>query len=159
MQLRAQEEFLGSMKNQLILFSTDLRFGGCCYLLVKLCPTLLCDPMDCSPPCSSVHRISQARVLGWVAISFSRGYSWPRDQNHISCIGRWILYTEPPGKPQFIMLWTNSEPLAGWKTLELFPAENNYELGSMRDQILYNLWIRVLYSVSVTDVSYSTVVR
>ena len=86
MQLRAQEEFLGSMKNQLILFSTDLRFGGCCYLLVKLCPTLLCDPMDCSPPCSSVHRISQARVLGWVAISFSRGSSQPRDRTRVSRI-------------------------------------------------------------------------
>ena len=39
----------------------------------------------------SVHRISQARILEWVVISFSRG-SQPRDQTHISCIGRWILY-------------------------------------------------------------------
>ena len=91
MQLRAQEEFLGSMKNQLILFSTDLRFGGCCYLLVKLCPTLLCDPMDCSPPCSSVHRISQARVLGWVAISNSWDSPQPRDGAQVFYIGRWIL--------------------------------------------------------------------
>ena len=35
--------------------------------------------MDCSPPDSSVHRISQARILEWVAISFSRGSFWPRD--------------------------------------------------------------------------------
>ena len=51
--------------------------------------------MDCSPPGSSVHGISQARILEWVAISYSRGSSWPRDQTHISyisCIGRWILY-------------------------------------------------------------------
>ena len=48
--------------------------------------------MDCSSPSSSVHRISQARILGWVAISFSRGSSWPRDQTCVSCIGRWILY-------------------------------------------------------------------
>ena len=44
----------------------------------QLCPTL-CDPMDCSLPCSSIHGIFQARVLEWVAISFSRGSSLPRD--------------------------------------------------------------------------------
>ena len=41
---------------------------------------------------SSVHGASQARILEWVAISFSRGFSWPRDQTRVSCIGRWILY-------------------------------------------------------------------
>ena len=40
----------------------------------------------------SVHGISQARILEWVAISFSKGSSWPRDQNCISCFGRQILY-------------------------------------------------------------------
>ena len=38
----------------------------------------LCGPMDCSPPGSSIHGIFQARVLEWVAISFSRGSSQPR---------------------------------------------------------------------------------
>ena len=47
-------------------------------LVTKLCPTL-CDPMDCSPQGSSVHGISQERTLEWVAVSFSRGSSWPRD--------------------------------------------------------------------------------
>ena len=46
--------------------------------VTQLCPTL-CDPMDCSLPGSSVHGILQARVLEWVAISFSRGSSWPRN--------------------------------------------------------------------------------
>ena len=56
------------------------------------CPAV-CNPMDCRPPCSSVHGISQARILEWVAISFSRGSSQPRDQTHISCLScRWILY-------------------------------------------------------------------
>ena len=44
---------------------------------------------------SSVHGISQARILEWVAISFSRGSSLPKDQTHVSwfsCIDRWILY-------------------------------------------------------------------
>ena len=45
----------------------------------------LCDPVDCSPPGSSVHGISQARILERVAISFSRGSSQPRDQTSISC--------------------------------------------------------------------------
>ena len=55
----------------------------------------LCDPMDCSLPGSSVHGISQTRILEWVAISFSGGSSWPRDPisiSCVSCIGRWILY-------------------------------------------------------------------
>ena len=47
--------------------------------VTQLCPTL-CDPMDCSLPGSSVHGIFQARILEWVAISFSRGSSQPRDQ-------------------------------------------------------------------------------
>ena len=54
-------------------------------LVTKSCPTL-CNPMDCSLPDSSVHRILQARILEWVAIPFSRGSSWPRDQTRVSCI-------------------------------------------------------------------------
>ena len=61
---------------------------------------LFCDPMDCSPPGSSVHGISQTRILEWVAISSSKGSSPPRDSTHVSCIGRRILFTaEPSGKP------------------------------------------------------------
>ena len=44
----------------------------------------LCDPMDCSPPGSSVHIILQARRLEWVAIPFSGGSSWPRDWTQVS---------------------------------------------------------------------------
>ena len=43
----------------------------------------LCNSMDCSPPGSSVHGIFQARILEWVAISFSRGSSWSRDQTRV----------------------------------------------------------------------------
>ena len=53
--------------------------------VAQLCLTL-CDLVDCSPPDSSIHRILQARVLKWVAISFSRESSRPRDQTHLSCI-------------------------------------------------------------------------
>ena len=52
--------------------------------------------MDCTPPVQwepgSVHGISQAKILEWVAISFSKGSSWPRNWTHVSCIGRQILY-------------------------------------------------------------------
>jgi len=54
--------------------------------------------MDCSPPGSSVHGISQARILEWVAISF-RGSSWARDGTQVSCIAGRFFPTEPPGKP------------------------------------------------------------
>ena len=54
--------------------------------VTQLCPTL-CNPVDCSLPGSFLHGILQARILEWVAISFSRGSSWPRDQTGVSCIG------------------------------------------------------------------------
>ena len=57
-------------------------FGGGGGLVAQSCPTL-CDPMDSIPPGSSIHGISQARILEWVAISFSGGYSQPRDQTKL----------------------------------------------------------------------------
>ena len=54
-------------------------------LVAQSCPTLF-NPVDCSPPGSSVSGISQARTLGWGVISFSRRSSQPRDWTHISCI-------------------------------------------------------------------------
>ena len=50
------------------------------------CFTCVCSHMDCSPPGSSVHELLQARILEWVAISFFRGSSRPRDRIHISCV-------------------------------------------------------------------------
>ena len=53
------------------------------------------DAMDCSLPSSSVHGISQTRTMDWVAISFYKGSSQPRDStcvSYVSCIGRWVLY-------------------------------------------------------------------
>ena len=56
-------------------------------LVSQSCPTLF-DPIDCSPPGSSVHRILQAkRIPEWVAIPFSKGSSQPRDRTRISCVG------------------------------------------------------------------------
>ena len=61
-------------------------------LVAQLCLTL-CDPLDYSPPGSSVHGIFQAGILDWVAISSSMGSSWPRDQTPISYIaGRFYTH-------------------------------------------------------------------
>ena len=64
------------------------------YMPAQSCPTH-CYPMDYSLPGSSVHGIFQVRILEWVAISFSRGSSQPRDRTQV--LGR--LSSEPPGKP------------------------------------------------------------
>ena len=53
--------------------------------VAQSCPTL-CDPMDCSLPGSSIHGIFQAGILEWIAISFSRRSSWPRDWTRVSHI-------------------------------------------------------------------------
>ena len=78
------------------------------FSVAQLCPTIW-DPMDCNPSASSVHGIFQARILEWVAISYSRGSSWPRDWtwvSSVSCIGRWILYD-----------WATWEALAQWRVV------------------------------------------
>ena len=67
-------------------------------LVIQLCASL-CNPMDCSPPGVSVHEISQVRMLEWVAISFSRGYSRPREWTCIFCIAG-----------RFITVWATREP-------------------------------------------------
>ena len=67
------------------------------FLLVAQSYLTLCDLVDCSPPGSSVHGILQARILGWVAILFSRGSSPPRDG--IQFLQANSSPSEPPGKP------------------------------------------------------------
>ena len=71
------------------LFLVDRRVCVCMCSAAKSCLTL-CHHVDCSPSGSFVHGISQARILEWTAVSFSR----PRDQTCVSyvSIGRWILY-------------------------------------------------------------------
>ena len=66
----------------------------CVHAHAQSCLTL-CDPVNCYPPGSSVHGISQAWILEQVAISYSRGSSWPRDRTRIS----WFFTTVPSGKP------------------------------------------------------------
>ena len=71
----------------------DKEAHSMCGVRAQSCPTL-CDPVDCSPPGSSVHGVLQARRLEWVAMPSSTGSSWPRDWtcvSKVSCIGRQAL--------------------------------------------------------------------
>ena len=77
---------------------------SCCCLVANSCLTL-CRPKDSSPPGSSVHGISQTRILEGVAISFSMRSSRPRDRNYISCIDRWILYHWATREAHWILQW------------------------------------------------------
>ena len=72
-------------------------------LCAQSCLTL-CNPMDYSPPGSSVRGILQTGILQWVAISFSRRSSQPRDQTCISCIAGRFCITETPGNSSYINL-------------------------------------------------------
>ena len=84
-----------------------------CMKSLQSCPTL-CDPVDRSPPGSSVHGILQASILEGVVISSSRGSFPPRDQTQVSytsCTGRWVLYhctiweaQNPYGQLKFILI-------------------------------------------------------
>ena len=67
-------------------------------LVTQLCPTL-CEPIDCGPPALLSMGILQARKLEWVAISFSRGTSQPRDRTQSPSLQADSLQSEPPRKP------------------------------------------------------------
>ena len=65
----------------------------CVCSVAQSCLTL-CDPLNCSPPGFSIHGVFQARILKRVAVSSSRGFSWPKDWTQVSCvscIGRQII--------------------------------------------------------------------
>ena len=80
----------------------------------------MCDSLwsyDCSLPGSSIYEIFQARVLGWVAISFSRGSSWPRDQAQVSCIaGRCFTIWATREARMGIILY-EAPDLHGWRPI------------------------------------------
>ena len=86
-----------------------------CSVLVALLCLALCDATDCSVPNSSVHGILQAKILEWVAIPFSRGSSWARDQKWVSCIAG-----------RFFTIWATREALNECNVLSnAFSASNN----------------------------------
>ena len=73
--------------------------------VAQSCPTL-CDPVDCSPPGSSIHGILQARILEWVAVPFSSGSSWPRIEPRCLALQADSLPSAPPGKQSITLVGT-----------------------------------------------------
>ena len=73
---------------------------------------ILCDPMDCSPPGSSICGILQARILEWVAIPFSRGSSQPRDRTLVSCTvgGLFTVWVTKEGQWAVRSVWVGKKP-------------------------------------------------
>ena len=78
--------------------------------VAQSCPTL-CDPMDCSLSVSSVHGIFQARVLEWIAISFSRESSQRRNRTQVSCIAgrRFTVWATREVSKQQIWIWKKNQ--------------------------------------------------
>ena len=110
-----------------------------------LCLTL-CNPMDCSPPGSSVRGFLHAGIVKWVAVPFSRGSSWPGDWTHVSCvscIGRWVLfYSNHLGSPTFYLEmfkhYENRVSCEGESTLRGRNEESDREW--CREKVSFVLW-------------------
>ena len=91
-------DFPASRKKMSVVYKPLINGGG--GLVTQSCPTL-CDSVGCSPPGSSLHEISQAIILEWVAISFSRASSQPRDQIQVSHIACCFFTSETSRKPTY----------------------------------------------------------
>ena len=111
--------------------------------VTQSCQTLW-DSMDCSPPGSSVHGMLQARILEWVAISFTRGSSQPKDPTGVFCLLHWqagSLALAPPGKLQ--VPWCDQikkkkrQTVADgwlWFAHKLYKMEEESQTGQIQDR-------------------------
>ena len=114
----------------------------CCCLVTKLYLTHG-DPMDCRPPGCSVHGISQARMLEWIAISFSKVFSRCGDWARVSYIGRWILYQR-----------------ATWTTLCHLSHVQNHKISSRvpcPPVLLGDLWVLEIFFVFKLFIKFVTI--
>ena len=119
------------------------------------------DHMDCSPPGSSVHGVLQATILEWVAISFSRGSSQPRNRAHVSCgfcIAGRLFTLEPLRRPTsalkdatILMLKLFSSPpgllaaiLASISVLLLIPANHTVAQTVKNVPVIQGTWVQPL---------------
>ena len=103
------------LKSKLCMSSLYSQLQGYCrylqgkkvkVLVAQSCPAL-CHPMSCSLPGSSAHGILQARILQWVANSFSRESSQPKDRTRSPELQTDSLLSEPPGKPSLVKVLYN----------------------------------------------------
>ena len=112
----------------------------CCCLVAKSCPTV-CNPLDCSLPASSVHGISQAWILEWVAVPFSGGSSPPRGWTPVSCIGRWVLYLWGTRKAPVALISLMKMPGHGkGQIMPQYSYENSLDFMNHRKGLWGLLW-------------------
>ena len=108
--------------------------------VAQSCPTL-CDPTDCSPPSSFTYGILQARILEWVAISFFRGSSQPRDRTQVSRIAgrRFNLWVTREAHMYVIHLY----PFIYWWPFRLLPCPGYANSAAMNIGAHVSFWIMV----------------
>ena len=96
--------------------------------------------MDCSPPGSSIQTILQARILEWIAIPFSRGSPWARDQTRVSCIAG-----------RFFTVWVTRE--AQYETAEYLRVKNTDRWGLASIPVLILITINTaIYVITIYPV-------
>ena len=99
-----------------------------------------CNPLDCSPPCSSIHWISQAKILEWVAISFSSVPSQPRNQTQVPCIaGRFFINWATREAPQFLHRGANIE--SNFTNYTLVSLSFSYRMSLSAMTVKWFLWM------------------
>ena len=101
-----------------VRWKSDLQVDSLSNVLVAQSYLTLCDAMDCSPPGSSVHGILQARILQWVAMSFSKGSSRSRESSLGLPHCRQMLYCPSyPGSPIYTLAWMVSKRCSKYEDL------------------------------------------
>ena len=130
----------------------------CC--VTQSCPTF-CDPMDCSPPGFSVHRILQTRILEWVAMPSSKGFSQPRGSSNLGlphC--RQVLYgMSHPGSPHGLC---NKYMFGAWNypTLCLFlSCKNTVWRTCFYFYFLKNMFLKLEFFFWHTDLKYEAFLK
>ena len=123
----------------------------------------LCDPMDCSPPGFSFHGILQARILEWVAISFCRGSSQPRDQTRVSriagrCFNLWATreaqYLWQILKSKFSLEIFTIKREIGWRCTQIcMPAATFAVNLKIKNQDVVFTWLHTKISTTWSEVS------
>ena len=110
----------------------------CCWCLVSKSCLSLCNHMDCSPLGSPVHGISQARILEWVSVSFSRGSSWPRDRTWVSCTGGRVLYDWASEGEKDLKRKT-----ASWKQREKTNQQTTTTKHTITTEFICTVWLKI----------------
>ena len=125
------------------------------------------DPMDFRPPGYSIHGISQARILEWVAISFSSESSQPRDQTQVPHIVCGFFTAELPGKPNLVMLVVKNLPInagdsrdtgsvPGWERSPGGGHDNPLQYSCLKNPMDRGAWRAMVYRAAESDMTEDT---